>query len=155
MRVDPILDGNRKNTIVYDDAIPVRSDPELDPFSCAFRVKTTPIEKPGGYDLDSTKDRVYKIINPSRISTLSGKPAAGYELHAIPSQMIMMGEETFNYRRGLFASRPIWVTRYPDDELWAAGEFTNQSREDTSLSVYGSRIENVGTRMWSCGTRLV
>ena len=142
VRVDPILDGNHKNTIVYDDAIPVPSDPNFNPSGCAFQVETTPIRKPGGYDLDLTKGRVYKIINPSRINNISGK-FAGYKLHAAPSQMIMMREETFNYRRGLFASRPIWVTRYRDDELWAAGEFTNQSREDTGLAEYSARDENV------------
>lgn len=142
VRVDPILDGNRKNTVVHEDAIPVCNSPEIDPFGCAFRVKTTPITQPGGYDLDLTKNRVYKIINPSRINDISGKPA-GYKLNAVPSQMLMMGEKTFNYRRGLFASRPIWVTRYRDDELWAAGEFTNQSRDDTGLAAYTERNENV------------
>lgn len=142
VRVDPILDGNRKNTVVHEDAIPVCNSPEIDPFGCAFRVETTPITQPGGYDLDLTKNRVYKIINPSRINDISGKPA-GYKLNAVPSQMLMMGEKTFNYRRGLFASRPIWVTRYRDDELWAAGEFTNQSRDDTGLAAYTERNENV------------
>ncbi|SPO06756.1 related to copper amine oxidase [Cephalotrichum gorgonifer] len=142
VRVDPILDGNSKNTVVYDDAVPVPSDSVVNPSGCAFRVETTPIKKPGGYDLDLSKGRVYKIINPSRINNISGKPA-GYKLQASPSQMIMMGKETFNHRRGLFASRPIWVTRYRDDELWAAGEFTNQSREDTGLAAYSERDENV------------
>lgn len=142
VRVDPMLDGNRNNTVTYDDVIPVRDNPELDPFGCAFRVKTTPIQKPGGYDLDLTKGRVYKIINPSRKNAVSNKPA-GYKLHAIPSQMLMMDKKTYNYKRGVFASRPIWVTRYRDDELWAAGEFTNQSREDSGLAYYSERDENV------------
>lgn len=141
VRVDPILDGNTKNTIVYDDAIPVRDDRDLDPFGCAFRVQTTPITKPGGYDLDLSKGRVYKILNTSKTNSISGKPL-GYKLHAAPSQMLMMGPETFNYRRGLFATKPVWVTRYRDHELWAAGEFTNQSREDTGLGEWAARDEN-------------
>ncbi|KAK0373077.1 primary-amine oxidase [Colletotrichum limetticola] len=142
VRIDPILDGARKNTIVYEDCIPVRDDPELDPYGCAFRLNTTPIVSPGGYDLDLTKARTYKIVNPARRHEVSGK-MAGYKLHASPSQMLMMGPETFNHRRGVFASKPIWVTRYRDDELWAAGEFTNQSREDTGLAEYAARAENV------------
>ncbi|OHE91448.1 primary-amine oxidase [Colletotrichum orchidophilum] len=142
VRIDPILDGERKNTIVYDDCVPVRDDPELDPYGCAFRLQTTPITSPGGYDLDLNKARTYKIVNPSRENEVSGK-LAGYKLHASPSQMLMMGPGTLNHRRGIFASKPIWVTRYRDDELWAAGEFTNQSREDTGLAEYAARTENV------------
>ncbi|KAK1613491.1 copper amine oxidase [Colletotrichum phormii] len=142
VRIDPILDGERKNTILYEDCIPVRDDPELDPYGCAFRLDTTPITSPGGYDLDLTKARTYKIVNPARKNDVSGK-LAGYKLHASPSQMLMMGPETFNHRRGVFASKPIWVTHYRDNELWAAGEFTNQSREDTGLAEYAARAENV------------
>lgn len=142
VRVDPYLDGSRKNTVVHEDCEPIMNNPELDPYGCAFKVHTTAIEKPGGYDLDLTKNRTYKIINESSINNISGKPI-GYKLHAIPSQMLMMGDHTFNYRRGVFTTKPIWVTRYRDDELWAAGEFTNQSREDTGLASWALRDEPV------------
>ncbi|EXJ78186.1 hypothetical protein A1O3_09347 [Capronia epimyces CBS 606.96] len=168
LRVDPNLDGDGDgdgegggdgdgmsktgsgNTIVYDDCIPVRDEPDLDPFGCGFRVHTTPITKPGGYDLDLTKARTFRIINPSRINRVSNKPV-GYKLHASPSQMLMMGPHTFNYKRGIFTSKPVWVTKYRDDELWAAGEFTNQSREDTGLAVWSARdegIENQDVVLW-------
>ncbi|KAK7223034.1 hypothetical protein V2G26_011037 [Clonostachys chloroleuca] len=90
----------------------------------------------------SQKNRVYSIINESRTNPVSGK-RHGYKLYAIPSQMLMMDTYTFNYRRGVFASRPIWVTRYRDDGLWAAGESTNQSREDTGLPAYAAGDENI------------
>ncbi|KAE8370320.1 copper amine oxidase [Aspergillus caelatus] len=141
LRIDPALDG-LKNTITYDDIKPVVNNPQLDPFGVAFRVHTTPITQPGGYDLDTSQSRTYKIINTSQINPVSGKPV-GYKLHALPSQMLMMGPETFNYKRGHFSSKPIWVTSYQDDEFWAAGEFTNQSREDTGLGVWARRSENV------------
>lgn len=140
VRVDPMMDGNTKNTIVYDDAVPVRDDPGLDPFGNAFRVQTTPITRPGGYDLDVAKGRTYKILNTSKTNAVSGRHP-GYKLHAAPSQMLMMAPGTFNHSRGLFATRPVWVTRYRDHELWAAGEFTNQSRECTGLSVWAARDE--------------
>ena len=140
--IDPHLEGLRKNTIKYDDCIPVVDEPELDPFGCAFRHESSSVKKPGGYDLDLSKARVYKIINNSRKNAVSGKEV-GYKLHAVPSQMIMMSPKTFNFRRGVFASKPIWVTKYQDDELWIAGEFTNPSRQDTGLAVWASRDESV------------
>ncbi|KAH8157247.1 hypothetical protein CIB48_g11006 [Xylaria polymorpha] len=141
-RVDPILDGDTKNTIVYDECCPVIDEPDIDPYGCAFKVNTTPIEKPGGYELDITTNRTFKIINEARTNVISGKPH-GYKLHPVPSQMLMMGPNTFNFRRGIFTSKPIWVTKYNDDELWASGEFTNQSREDTGLGIWANREENV------------
>ncbi|KAF2168990.1 hypothetical protein M409DRAFT_36280 [Zasmidium cellare ATCC 36951] len=146
VRVDPNLD-NGPNSIQYDDCVPVRNEPELDPFGCAFRVKSTVIDQPGGYDLDLSSSRTFKVINPSSVNAISGKPV-GYKLHAVPSQMMMMGPETFNLRRGLFASKPIWVTKYRDGELYAAGEFTNQSREDTGLAKFAARKE--GTAKTDC-----
>ncbi|GAP85724.2 putative primary-amine oxidase [Rosellinia necatrix] len=141
-RVDPILDGDRKNTIVYDECHSVVDEPDLDPHGCAFKVSTTPIEKPGGYELDITKNRTFKIVNEGRTNSVSGKPHS-YKLHPVPSQMLMMSPKTFNYRRGIFSSKPIWVTKYNDDELWASGEFTNQSREDTGLAIWANRKESV------------
>ncbi|KAJ0422831.1 copper amine oxidase [Aspergillus carlsbadensis] len=141
LRVNPALDG-RNNTIVYDDCVPVRNEPKLDPFGCAFKVKQTQITRPGGYDLDLAQNRTFKIVNESHINSIADKPV-GYKLHPVPSQMLMMGPETFNLRRGVFSTKPIWVTGYRDHELWASGEFTNQSREDTGLAEWAVREDNV------------
>ena len=142
VRIDPMLDGDRENSIAYEECHPVVDNPNLDPYGCAFTVESTPIEKPGGYDLKPATNRTFKILNEARINEVSGKPVA-YKLQAMPSQMLMMGPNTFNFRRGIFTSKAIWVTKYRDDELWAAGEFTNQSREDTGLAVWAARDENV------------
>jgi primary-amine oxidase len=141
LRVNPALDG-RNNTIVYDDCVPVRNEPQVDPFGCAFKVKQTQITRPGGYELDLTQNRTFKILNESHINSIADKPV-GYKLHPVPSQMLMMGPETFNLRRGVFSTKPIWVTEYRDHELWASGEFTNQSREDTGLAEWAVRKDNV------------
>ena len=141
VRIDPNIDDGG-NSIQYDDCVPIVDDPDVDPFGCGIRVESNIVAKPGAYDLDVSKSRTFKIINPSHQNPVSHKPV-GYKLHALPSQMIMMGPHTFNNKRGVFASRPIWVTKYRDGELWAAGEFTNQSREDTGLAVWSSRKEDV------------
>lgn len=140
IRIDPAIDGHN-NTIIYEDVVPIAEE-EYDPFGCAFRTKETVVTAPGGYDLDVAQSRTYKIQNSSTKNAVSGKPVS-YKLHAIPSQMMIMKPHTFNYKRGVFASKPIWVTKYQDDELWAAGEFTNQSREDTGLANWAKRDESV------------
>ncbi|KAJ5750474.1 copper amine oxidase [Penicillium manginii] len=141
LRINPSLDG-RTNTVVYDDCIPVENEPQLDPFGCAFKVKQTTIQKPGGYNLDLTQNRTFKILNESKLNCIANQPV-GYKLHPVPSQMLMMGPSTFNLKRGIFTTKPIWVTKYRDHELWASGEFTNQSREDTGLAKWAARDENI------------
>ncbi|OJJ98305.1 hypothetical protein ASPACDRAFT_53249 [Aspergillus aculeatus ATCC 16872] len=117
LRIDPALDGTG-NTIVYDDVLPVRDDSTVeDPQGCAFRRTTTAITQPGGYELNPAASQTCRIINPSRTNAIIGEPV-GYRLHASPCQGLIMGPETFNFRR---------------DELHAVGEFTNQSMNDTGL----------------------
>ena len=140
IRIDPAIDG-QNNTVVQEDVVSV-SDPEIDPFGVAFEVQNTTIARPGGYTLDPSSSRIFKIQNTSKLNKTSGKPVS-YKLHAMPSQMMLMKPHTFNYKRGIFASKPIWVTKYRDNELWAAGEFTNQSREDSGLAVWTKRNESV------------
>lgn len=143
IRIDPAIDGHN-NTVTYEDVIPAYDDTDLanDPFGVAYKVSETRITKPGGYNLDVSAGRTYKIENPSKINKISGKPIS-YKLHAYPSQMMLMTPRTFSQKRGLFATKPIWVTKYRDNELWAAGEFTNQSKADKGLGIWSKRDENV------------
>ncbi|OKL56888.1 hypothetical protein UA08_08020 [Talaromyces atroroseus] len=115
LRVNPAIDG-QQNSVVFDDIVPLQ-DGQTDPYGVAFLPSTSTISKPGGYNLDLTKSRVYRIQNSNVVNPVSGKPVA-YKLHALPSQMMIMNEETFNSKRGIFASEPIWVTAYHDDELY-------------------------------------
>ena len=148
IRIDPAVDGYR-NTAAFEDIVPIYDQGD-DPFGVAFAAKETVVRRAGGYDLNPEIGRVYSIRNASVINKISGKPVS-YKLHAIPSQMMIMKENTFSYKRGIFASRPIWVTKYRDDELWAAGEFTNQSRKDSGLGIWAKRddaLENEDIVMW-------
>ncbi|CUM63853.1 uncharacterized protein PRCAT00001438001 [Priceomyces carsonii] len=57
--------------------------------------------------------------------------------------MLLMKPESYNVKRGLFGLKPFWVTRYRDHELYAAGEFTNQSQNDTGLGVWANNDDKV------------
>ncbi|KAL6411909.1 primary-amine oxidase [Ilyonectria robusta] len=141
LRIDPAIDGF-SNTVAYDDSVPTPDDPILDPFGVGYHAVTTEITRPGGYDLDINKSRTYKIINTSSINSVSGKPAA-YKLHAHASQMMLMRPTAPGAKRATFGTHAIWVTKYRDGELYAAGEFTNQSAKDSGLAVWAKRDEDV------------
>ena len=140
LRVDPFLDGPL-NRLVYDEAHPMpRSD--FNPHGTGYEVRETVIEQSGGYDADWSKNRTFKIQNAAVRNPVNGKPVA-YKIHAPPFQKILSDEESFNYKRAEFADRSIYVTKYRDGELYAGGQYTNQSRGGTGVRSWASRGDNV------------
>lgn len=141
VRIDPAIDGH-DNTLYYEDSVPMPVDKEFNPFGMGYVSKQTVLSKAGFADLSVERNRVFKIRNDNKINDVSLKPVA-YKLHSVPSQMLLMSEGSFARKRATFAEHAMWVTKYQDDELYAAGEFTNQSRVDTGLSEWAARNDNV------------
>lgn len=141
LRIDPAVDGHN-NTLFYEESVPLPVDEELNPFGMGYVSKQTVLKKAGFADLSIEKNRTFKIRNDSHINPVSLKPVA-YRLHAAPSQMLLMSANSFARKRAAFSEHAIWVTKYQDDELYAAGEFTNQSCVDTGLSTWAARNDDV------------
>ncbi|KAK2744824.1 hypothetical protein FQN57_004148 [Myotisia sp. PD_48] len=141
MRVDPAIDGHN-NTVVYADSVPMADDPVTNPYGVGYTQDITVLKKSCAADLSVENARVFKIRNDSVINPTSGNPVA-YKLHAMPSQMMLMSPRSFNRKRAKFATRPIWVTKYQDNELYAAGEFTNQSKKSDGVEDWTARNDNV------------
>lgn len=141
LRIDPAIDGHN-NTLFYEEseALPVHT--ETNNFGMGYRATSTVIRQAGFADLNVTRNRTFKIRNDSHINAVSQKPVA-YKIHAATSQMLLMAPDSYARKRAAFAEHAIWVTKYQDDELYAAGEFTNQSRKDTGLSEWAARPDNV------------
>lgn len=142
IRIDPMIDGH-KNVICQEEshAMP---DSEDNPWGVGYEAIKTTIDRPGYADLDISKNRTFSIQNPNKMNPISGKPV-GYKLHAHPSQMILMNPSSYSYKRAYFGRHPIFVTKYRDDELYASGEFTNQSRQDNGLALWSTRDETLDT----------
>ncbi|KAI5966172.1 AMO2 [Candida pseudojiufengensis] len=140
-RIDPAVDGH-KNTVVYDDTKKLPKDKELNPFGIGFVSDRKFVEKPGYIEQSPFTNRSYKVINENVINPISKTPV-GYKINLPARQMLLADETSFNTRRAKFATQQMWVTKYHDHELFAAGEFTNQSQKDTGLAEWTVRDENV------------
>ncbi|ANB15316.1 copper-containing amine oxidase [Sugiyamaella lignohabitans] len=140
-RIDPAVDGFN-NTISYEETFPMKRDPVDNPFGVGFGAKRTIVQNSGHFELDPTKNRTFKISNESIKNKVTGNPVA-YKLLAPSSQMMLMDDESFNVKRAVYAKHPIWVTKYKDGELYAAGEFTNQSQEETGLGKWTARDDSL------------
>ncbi|BCR95198.1 amine oxidase [Aspergillus luchuensis] len=147
-RIDPALDGH-KNTVYYEESVPLPED-EKNPWLVGYTTEQTVMDKAGSADLDINRNRVFKIRNDNVINPITYKPIS-YKLHPAPSQMLLQSKRAIGYGRAEFATKPIWVTRYQDDELYAAGEFTNQSRRAVGVETWSKRndpTENEDVVLW-------
>ncbi|KAI9749406.1 MAG: hypothetical protein M1815_002543 [Lichina confinis] len=142
LRVDPALDGYTGNRLTYEEAHTMPRDPELNPHGVGFVVKETVIEESGAHDLDFSRNRTFKIQNANATNPVNGKPV-GYKIQLPGSQAILADEDSFHHKRAEFADHAVYVTRYRDDELYAGGKYTNQSRGGAGVRSWADRKENV------------
>ncbi|EEA18671.1 hypothetical protein TMatcc_010788 [Talaromyces marneffei ATCC 18224] len=122
LRIDPALDGDR-NSFVEEDSIAMPFD-AYNPAGVGYITKQK-VFTTSGYS-EALPNRVHKIINPSIINKVSGKPVA-YTVHSAQKQMLLAHPQSWHGRRAEYALQPYWVTSYKDGELYAAGDYTYQS----------------------------
>ncbi|SCU94879.1 LADA_0G12024g1_1 [Lachancea dasiensis] len=148
-RFDTRLDGD-DNTVVYDDYVPMEENTALNPYNVGYCQKRTFLENSGYIEQSPFTNRTYKVINENSINPVTLKPV-GYKFEMPARQMILASKNSYNVKRARFATQQFWVTKYHDDQLYAAGEFTNQSQEDTGLSKWADGTEsvrNTNTVVW-------
>lgn len=134
--------GGHKNTVMYQETVPLPKDDKLNPYDVGYITKPYYVERSGHVDQNPMDNREFKIINEARINPTTKKPLA-YKITMPTVQMLLASHDSFNSKRARFASHPYWVTKYQDDQLYAAGEFTNQSQADTGLALWANGVDSV------------
>lgn len=148
LRIDPAIDGY-KNTVYYEESVPMPED-DSNPWLVGYTTEQNVIKSSGSASTSIDRHRVFKIRNDSIVNPITHHPIA-YKLQTMPSQMLLASPNSFGSKRARFATRPIWVTKYQDDELFAAGEFTNQSKQSEGVEVWAGRndgVENEDVVLW-------
>lgn len=141
LRIDPMLDG-QQNTLIQEESHPFTDDEE-NPHDNAWKVHKTPLERSTFADAAPENNRVFKIVNESKLNPISRNPV-GFKLAPHPSQRLLAGKNAAIRRRARFADHHVWVTRYHDGDLWAGGKWTNQSLEETGgVADYTNRNEDI------------
>lgn len=139
-RIDPAVDGHKNSVLVEDTEKMPRS--KLNPYGTGFTTKKTFVDKAGSVEQSPFTNRTYKIVNENKINPVSKGPV-GYKIMMPARQMILADEDSFNTKRATFATKQLWVTKYHDHQLFAAGEFTNQSQKDTGIGEWVKAQEPV------------
>jgi primary-amine oxidase len=151
IRIDPAIDGH-KNTVVQEESLPVPMNAVTNPHGNMYKVVQTPFAQSGYADLDPTKNRIFKIINQSKKNPMSGKPV-GYKLVPPATQLLLADPRSRQAKRAAFARHHVWVTRYQEGELWAAGKYPYHSNEEEGgvqdMVERGDSVENEDIVVWS------
>ena len=148
MRIDPAIDG-QKNTVVYEDSVPMPLD-EQNPYGVGYMTKKTRIATSQSFEDSLENGRVVRIENPNITNPISRRPVS-YKLHAHRSQMLLTHPNSVNNMRAGFATKPFWVTKYRDGELYAAGRWTNLSQRGNGVDEWVKRedcTENDDVVLW-------
>jgi primary-amine oxidase len=92
--------------------------------------------------IDDGDGAQWTVVNPAQHNRL-GYPT-GYSLHADgDGSDILMSEDDFPLQRAAFVQHDLWVTRFESDELYAAGDFPNQSLGGDGLPQYIADNESI------------
>lgn len=140
-RLDPAVDGHR-NSVAFDDVERMPENTKLNPYNVGFVTKRTFVEKSGHIEQSPFTNRAYKIVNENVINPTTSKPVS-YKVEIPARGGILGADSSYNVKRARFAKEQIFVTKYKDDQLYAAGEFTNQSQTDTGLAEWANGDDDV------------
>ena len=147
LRIDPSLDGHSNSLAVQEAKAMPYGDPSVhNPFGVGYITEQKIIEQEGGFDLDHTKDRVFKIINENKINPITGTPV-GFKLLPAYSQMLLAHPDSFHAKRSEFGKHAVWVTRYEDGDHFPSGKYTMHSVGGDGIASKISRREASGTAL--------
>ncbi|EPE25859.1 Amine oxidase catalytic [Glarea lozoyensis ATCC 20868] len=151
VRVDPAIDGPN-NTIVLEESHPVPTSSDRNPAGNLYEVRQTPIKESGGHDAAPEHNRIVRIMNPNKTNPISGKPVS-YKFKPPPTQKLLAQPGSIQARRATFTQHHVWVTKYKDNELYAGGRYTLQSRDEVDgvadAAKRAENVENTDVVLWS------
>lgn len=128
MRLDFDIDGGT-NTVLQMDVV-TDDDAEGNDFGNAFYAKATPLttELQARSHLNVASARYWKIVNQQKPNAM-GDPVA-YKFFGGDNCMPFAKKDAWWRKRARFVDYHVWVTPYQEDELFAAGNYPNQSKGD-------------------------
>lgn len=131
VRIDPSIDSysSSDTAVVVEESHPIPMNPDTNPFGNGYEVRQQIIKSAMYTDAEPKLNRIVKMENVNKKNPISGKNV-GYKFTPAATQLLLADEKSTQAARAPYAKHHVWVTGYRDEELWAAGEFTNQSKRE-------------------------
>lgn len=151
IRIDPAIDG-QNNTIIKEESLPVPMNLNTNPHGNGYMVVQETIKASTWLDASPWTNLTIKMVNTSKMNPVSQRPI-GYQFTPPPTQLLLADPESIVAKRAAFARHHIWVTKYKDGELFAAGALTNQSRREVGgvadAIARNDNVENSDVVVWA------
>lgn len=130
-RIDPSIDSYAAGdtAVVLEESHPIPMNPETNPHGNAYEIRRTRIERATYADAEPRYNRTVRMEHVDKTNPISGKNV-GYKFVPTATQLLLADDNSVQAARAPYAKHHIWVTGHRDGELWAAGEFTNQSKKE-------------------------
>ncbi|KAI8812199.1 primary-amine oxidase [Cladochytrium replicatum] len=145
-RLDFDIDGTTNKVFEVNSS----SDSAVKPFGTpgnlvgnAFKATATLLknETDAQRTCDIYKARYWKVVSSER-KNFVGEPT-GFKIAPGENVLPMWDPEAPVAKRAQFATKHLWVTKYEEDELYGAGDFPNQSKQDTGVAEYAKKARNL------------
>lgn len=117
---------------------------EAPPFKNAFDAVETFITAEGFRDADPLKSRQWEVVSTTTINPANHHDV-GYAIETKDVAVPLSAPDYAPLLRAAFASHAFWVTRFRDDERYAAGDFPNQGTGVAGLASFVAVPENLPT----------
>ncbi|MFN6473901.1 MAG: primary-amine oxidase [Nostoc sp. SerVER01] len=133
-RLDLDVDGKANSVMEMNiNASPMN---EKNPLGNAMVVTENPLAKEtvAVRDLDMKHSRKWMIVSADKKNTLGAAP--GYMLMPEANSMFFPVEGSKIRERAEFATHHVWVTKYKPSELYAGGDYPNQTQPGEGLPKY-------------------
>ncbi|MEH2240962.1 primary-amine oxidase [Nostoc sp.] len=133
-RLDFDVDGQANSVMEMNvKALPMG---EKNPLGNAIAVAETPLTKEttAVRDLDMKSSREWMIVSADKKNPLGAAP--GYMLMPGGNSMFFPVEGSKIRQRAEFATHHVWVTKYKPAELYAGGDYPNQTQPGQGLPKY-------------------
>ena len=141
VRCDFDLDGTENS--VYEVNVVAEDEGPDNEFSNAFYAKSTLLENElqARSNLKLETSRFWKIVNHSRKNHV-GDPVA-YKFMAGDNCIPFASKNAWWRKRAGFVENHVWVTPYNEKELFAAGDYPNQSQGGDGLIKWTQQDRNI------------
>ncbi|TPG33519.1 primary-amine oxidase [Mycolicibacterium hodleri] len=148
-RLDMDVDGGN-NTVFMSESYAEPMGPD-NPYGLSLVTRNVPLrtESEGKQDFNFDTQRTWKVVNTNVTNSLGTHPS--YKL--VPGGAIppMFDPASPVLKRANVIGHTVWVTPNSAAERWPAGEFVNQSVEDTGLGRWtkaNRSIDNTDVVLW-------
>ena len=144
------MDGPLPNRVVEMNSVPVPTG-ATNPYGGAFQMQETELrtESEAQRNLDLATSRKWIVTNPSARNALGH--STGYALLPGENAVPFAQPDSWVRKRAAFLNSHVWVTPYQAGEIYAGGNYPNQSRGGDGLPRWAAAnrtIHNQDVVLW-------